>query len=85
VTDIVLGVAGATALICGAVSLARPYAAFPVPASAITASIGCLAAALALIRLLSPPDDLSPQLGAWLGLLACIGIAIGGYYGMQEE
>lgn len=84
-TDIVLGLAGATALISGAVSLAKPYTAFPVPASVVTTSIGCLAAALVLIRVLNPPDDLSPQLGAWLGLLACVGIAIGGYYGMQEE
>lgn len=81
----VLGLAGATALVTGALSLAKPSSNLPVPASAITASLGCIAGALAVIRFVSPPDDLSLELGAWLGLLACLGIALGGYYGMQEE
>jgi formate hydrogenlyase subunit 3/multisubunit Na+/H+ antiporter MnhD subunit len=81
----VLALAGATALVSGAVSLAKPYSAFPIPASVTTASVGSIAGVLALIRLVNPPDDLSLQLGAWLGLLACAGIVVGGYYGMQEE
>jgi hypothetical protein len=49
---------------------------------------------LILYRIISPPDagsapgvsvDVSPAIGIFLGLLAAIGIAYGGYRAMQEE
>jgi hypothetical protein len=59
----------------------------PVAGSALTAGIGVLATVLVLYRLINPPgdQDVEREIGAWLGLLACAGIAIGGWLAMQEE
>jgi hypothetical protein len=85
VTDVVLGLAGATALLFGIAGIARPTAAFPVPASSVIAGIGFIAGVLVVIRLFDPPADLTPEPGAWLGLAACAAIATAGWYGMGEE
>jgi hypothetical protein len=85
VTDVVIALAGATALVFGVAGIARPSAAFSVPASSVIAGIGFVAAALVVIRLLSPPDDLSVEPGAWLGLLACLAITAAGWRAMGED
>jgi hypothetical protein len=62
--------------------------------NAVVAALGGLAVLLILYRIISPPDagsapgvsvDVSPAIGIFLGLLAAIGIAYGGYRAMQEE
>ncbi len=62
--------------------------------NAVVAALGGLAVLLILYRIISPPDagsapgvsvDVSPEVGIFLGLLAAIGIAYGGYRAMQEE
>ena len=68
----------------------------PISLSVITTVLGGLSAILIFIYILSPPDlglageaafdfELSREFGVWLGLLAAIGIGIGGYMTMQEE
>ncbi len=41
---------------------------------------------LIVIRLINPPGggDANLEVGAWLGLIAAAGVALGGYLGMQE-
>jgi len=85
VTDVVVALAGATALFFGVATLARPAGAFTVPASSVVSGLGWVAALLVAIRLLNPPDDLTIKAGAWVGLAICLAIAIAGWYGMGEE
>jgi hypothetical protein len=68
----------------------------PISLSVIATVLGGLSAVIIFIYIISPPGipgtdeaivdiDLSREFGVWLGLLAAIGIAIGGYLTMQEE
>ena len=73
----------------------QPRVGMPVALSAITAGLGILSVVVLLIYLISPPSidlgqlggvvDLDRKFGIWLGLLATIGIALGGWMAMQEE
>jgi hypothetical protein len=64
--------------------------------SVITTVLGGLSAVVIFIYILSPPGipgigeatfdiELTREFGVWLGLIAAIGVAIGGYLAMQEE
>jgi hypothetical protein len=67
----------------------------PVAASAIVAGLGFVAVLIVVISIISPPNiagvdlpegiDKTRKIGVWLGLLASIGVAYGGWRAMQEE
>lgn len=63
----------------------------PVPPGQILTGAGGLAVLLILFRLIDTPApdvsevDVSPKIGAFLGLLAAAGVAFGGYTAMSEE
>lgn len=66
----------------------------PISMNVAVAVLGGLAALLVLYRVISPPDfgsfggvsvEATRAFGLYLGLLASIGVAFGGYKGMQEE
>lgn len=66
----------------------------PISMNVAVAVLGGIGALLVLYRVISPPDlgsfggitvEATRQLGLFLGLLASIGVAYGGYRGMQEE
>lgn len=66
----------------------------PISMNVAVAVLGGIAALLVLYRVISPPDfgsfggvtvEATREFGLYLGLLASIGIAFGGYRGMQEE
>ncbi len=60
--------------------------ALPIAPSVVTAALGALAVILILFRLLvHPADHLSLQYGIFIGLLAAIGVLVGGYQLMREE
>lgn len=65
--------------------------ALPVAASVITTVLGIIAVLLVLFRIIDPPGfglaglDLSPKVGAFLGLISSAGVAFGGYQSMREE
>jgi hypothetical protein len=84
-TDVILAVAALTALIVGAISLSGASVSLPVAGSAITTTLGIIAALLIAFRILNPPGDLHRELGAWVGLAWAAGIVVGGYIGMGEE
>jgi hypothetical protein len=50
-------------------------------ATALLAGVGTL---LILYQLFDTPGELDRKVGLWLGLIACAGIAVGGYLSMQE-
>jgi uncharacterized membrane protein YhaH (DUF805 family) len=65
----------------------------PVSLNAVVAVLGGISVLLILYRIIDPPGDtsgfegvdISPALGIFLGLIAAVGIAYGGYRSMQEE
>lgn len=85
-TDIVLAAAAATAISVGVVVLLRLSVSYPVAGSSVAGGLGVVALLLVAIRLINPPGggDVDREIGAWLGLIATVGIAWGGWLGMQE-
>lgn len=68
----------------------------PISLSVIATVLGGLSAIVILVYVISPPGiptfgeaglevDLDREIGVWLGLIAAICLAIGGYLTMQEE
>jgi len=65
----------------------------PVSLNAVAAVLGAVSVLLVLYRIVDPPGDtggvpgvdISPAIGAFLGLIAAAGIAYGAYRAMQEE
>ena len=86
VVDLVLAAAALAGLSVGIVVLGRLSVSYPVAGSAVAAGLGGLALVLVAYRLVNPPGSggADLQTGAWLGLIAAAGVALGGYLGMQE-
>jgi uncharacterized membrane protein YhaH (DUF805 family) len=92
VIPIILMIAIIAALALAVIRLTDALFEPPVSMSAIVAVLGGISVLLILYRIISPPSagdvpgvDVNPALGIFLGLLAAIGIAYGGYRAMQEE
>jgi hypothetical protein len=93
--DIVLFVTVAAAIGLALISASQTEVGLPVAASAVVAGLGILSVVLIIISILSPPDfgldlsgtgvDETRKIGVWLGLIAAIGVAYGGWRAMQEE
>jgi hypothetical protein len=85
VVDLFIAAAVAAALSVGLCVLFRISVSYPVAGSTVTAMFGAIALVLIIWRLLDPPaEGLDREVGAWLGLIAATGVAIGGYLGMQQ-
>jgi hypothetical protein len=86
VVDLVLVAAVIMSLSVAVVMITGLSVSYPVAGSAIATGAGLLAFVLVLIRLIEPPggSGVEREAGVWLGLLACAGIVLGGYLGMQE-
>ena len=73
----------------------RPSVNTPVAISAITAGLGILSVLLILFRIIDPPSSgdipdgfdisISRKIGVFLGFIAAVGIAYGGWKAMEEE
>ncbi len=93
--DIVLFITVAAAIGLALLSASQTEVGLPVAASAVVAGLGILSVVLIIISIISPPDfgvdlsgtgiDHTRKIGVWLGLLAAIGVAYGGWRAMQEE
>lgn len=87
VVDLVMAAAAVAGLSVGLVALFRISVSYPVAGSAVTTLFGVLAVLLIAYRIVNPPGgggELDREIGAWLGLAAAAGVAVGGYLGMQE-
>ncbi len=64
-----------------------------VPLGAVVVALGALSALIVLIHIIAPPGveagpvsvDLDTELGVWIGLVASIVTAVGGFLAIQEE
>lgn len=81
-----MAAAGAAAISVGVVVVLRLSVSYPVAGSSVAGALGVVALVLVVIRLIDPPGsgDIDRKIGAWLGLIATLGIAWGGWLGMQE-
>jgi len=93
--DIVLFITVVAAVGLAALKASDADVGLPVAASAVVAGLGVLSVVLIIISIISPPDfgadlsgtgiDHTRKIGVWLGLIAAIGVAYGGWRAMQEE
>jgi multidrug transporter EmrE-like cation transporter len=83
--DIVLLLAVIAGVGLAVLAAAQSSVQLPVAASAITAALGILGTLLVIYRILDPPSEASRKIGLFLGLIAVVGITIGGWLAMQEE
>jgi hypothetical protein len=88
VTDIILALTALAAIGLAVITAARRSPALPVAASVITTTLGALATLLVLYRILNQPgpnDFVEVKLGAFLGFLSVLAIAVGGFRSMRDE
>ncbi len=93
--DIVLFITVAAAIGLALISASQTEVGLPVAASAIVAGLGILSVVLIIFSIINPPDfgedlsgtgiDQTRKIGVWLGLIAAVGVAYGGWRAMQEE
>jgi len=88
ILDLVLLVTILAALGLAFLTASGRSVALPVAASVIVTVLAALATLLVIYRILNQPGEnefIEVKFGAWLGLLATAGIAVGGYLAMRDE
>jgi len=89
VTDILFLLVGLAGIGLAVVTVARRAPALPVAAAVITTAVGILAVLLWLYRVSlnepGPNELVEIDPGAWIGLLAIVGVAAGGWLTMADE
>jgi hypothetical protein len=95
VIDIVLFLTALAGIALAILAITQSDVDLPVAMSAIATGLGVLAVLLVLFRIISPPDfgagdfgldiDADRSIGVFLGFLAALGVAVGGWMAMQEE
>jgi hypothetical protein len=90
--DIILMITILVAVAVAVIRLSDAVVEPPFSINAVVAILGAVSVLLILYRIIDPPGgsdiegvDISPAIGAFLGLLAAAGITYGGYRAMQEE
>jgi RsiW-degrading membrane proteinase PrsW (M82 family) len=88
VTDLILALTGVAAIGLAVITASHRSPALPVAASVITASLGAIATLLVFYRILNQPgpnEFFEVKVGAFLGFLSVLAIAVGGYMSMRDE
>ena len=83
--DIIWFLAAISGIALAGVALTSTQTNMPIALSAITAGLGGLSVLTILYRLIDTPFDADRKYGVFIGLLAAIGVAYGGWVAMQEE
>jgi hypothetical protein len=68
----------------GIAAVARPRGHSAIGATAVTAGLGILSSLLILYRLIDPIGEAGREYGLFVGLLAAIGVAVGGWLSLEE-
>jgi hypothetical protein len=93
-TDIVLLITGLAAIGLGLLAVVRGSAGVPLAVSAIVAGLGLLSVVLIVVSIINPPTfgpgqaaegEHVRKIGVWLGLIAAIAVAGGGYMATRRE
>jgi hypothetical protein len=91
--DVILMITIVVAVAVAVIRLSDAIVEPPFSINAVVAILGAVSVLLILYRIIDPPGgdvdvsgvDISPAIGAFLGLIAAAGITYGGYRAMQEE
>jgi hypothetical protein len=83
--DLVLFVTIVAAITVAAMAAGAGGSSLPVAGSAVVAGLGILSTLLIIYRIIDPPGGSGREIGVFFGLIACAGIAYGGWLAMQEE
>lgn len=86
--DLLLFVTAVAAIGAAAITGTQRSVALPVAASVIVTALGVLTTLLVLYRVLNEPgpdEIIDVMLGAYLGVIACAAIALGGFMSMRDE
>jgi hypothetical protein len=96
-TDIILFITALIAIAMAVTAASDGALGLPVALSAILTALGIISVILVIISIISPPNydvpgvlgggeiDTSVKIGVFLGLIAAIGVTVGGWLAMQEE
>ncbi len=80
----VLLAAAVAGIVSGAAMFAGPGRGAAAGPAAVTAGLGMLATLLVLYRVIDPPGDASRQIGLFIGFFASLGVAVGGWLGLDD-
>jgi hypothetical protein len=83
--DVVLLLVGAAAAAMVVLEAARRGDLLPIDSGALAAGLGALASGMILYRLIEPPFSTNTRFGAYLALVAALGIWLGGLMTMRER
>jgi len=87
-TDVILAIAALAAIGLAVLTAARRSPALPVAASVVSATLGVVAVVLVFYRILNQPgpnEFVEVKLGAFLGFLAAVALAVGAWRSMRDE
>jgi hypothetical protein len=88
ITDLVLALTAVCGIALAVITASRRSPALPVAASVLTSTVGALATLLVFYRILNQPgpnEFFDVKLGAFLGFLSVLAIAVGGWLAMRDE
>jgi hypothetical protein len=88
ITDLILALTALSGIALAVLTAARRSPALPVAAGVITSTLGALASLLVFYRILNQPgpnEFVEVKFGAFLGFLAVLAVAVGGYLAMRDE
>jgi hypothetical protein len=88
ITDLILALTALSGIALAVITATRRSPALPVAASVITATLGALATLLVFYRILNQPgpnEFFDVKLGAFLGFLSVLAIAVGGSLATRDE
>lgn len=83
--DWILLVAALGGIRAGVAALARHGGRSPIGATAVTAGLGAVAALLVLYRVINPIGEAGREYGIFIGLIAALGIAAGGWLSLEQS
>jgi len=83
--DVLLAVLALLAIAVPLVSLLAKEPAKPVAIAVIASALGWLAVLLVAVRLVFPPDDLSPLHGVWVALAGAVFAWVGSWLSLRDE
>ena len=83
--DWILLIAALGGIRAGVAAVARQGGRSPIGATAVTAGLGAIAALLILYRVINPIGEAGREYGIFIGLIAAIGIAAGGWLSLERS
>jgi hypothetical protein len=82
--DLILLLAALGGIRAGVAAVARQAGRSPIGATAVTTGLGAVATLLILYRVINPIGEAGREYGIFIGLIAAIGIAAGGWLSLEQ-